>query len=184
MKKKNTFLGVALLIAVLMLGIGYAATTQNLKVTGTATGIESAENFDVIFSNAKAGDEFGDDATGVTTAIDTVNDSTSRTATVSVELGRVGSQAAATFTIKNNSQDGIAAKFNPANVKIQNSDGSDYVSDYFHVTTNFAEGDLTLNPGDTTSFTVYVELTKAVVGDAHTENFNVVLEGFTSAAAE
>lgn len=184
MKKKNTFLGVALLIAVLVLGVGYAATTQVLRVTGTATGVESAANFNVVFSAAQAGDAFGDSATGVVASIDTASDSTSRTAAVSVELGEVGSMGAATFTVANQSADGIAAKFDSKNIKVQTADGNDYTSDYFTVTTNFADGELTLQPGDETTFTVYVELTKAVVGENHSEQFYVVLDGFTSAAAE
>lgn len=183
MKKKNTFLGVALLIAVLVLGIGYAATTQTLKVSGTATGVESEENFNVIFTAAKAGDAYGDDATGVTAGIDTVNDSTSRTAVVTAELGTVGSSAAATFTITNSSANGIAAKFDSKNIRVQNAEGLDFVSDYFLVTTDFVEGEITLQPGESTTFTVYVDLQKAIVGENHSEQFYVVLDGFTSAAA-
>ena len=89
MKKRNTYVGLILLVAVLMLGIGYAATAQVLKVTGTATGVYSQENFNVVFESAKAGDYDGNNAEGVTASIDTANDETSRTAVMTVELGKL-----------------------------------------------------------------------------------------------
>lgn len=186
MKKKNTFLGVALLIAVLAVGIAFAATTQTLKISGTASGVESPENFNVVFATATPGDSFGDGADGVTVEIDTVNDSTSRSAKMTFTgLKTVGDQKMATFTVRNDSAEGVAAKFNSANFVIETADGQEFTSDYFTITTDLVEGEQTLNPGETLEFTVYVELSKAIVGeDTHTEQFFISLKDFTSAAVE
>ena len=181
MKNKSTFLGVALLVAVLMLGIGYAAATQTLKITGTATGVESAENFNVVFTSTAAGDAFGDNADGVTVEIDST-DTTNRTAVMTVELGKVGSVASASFEVANQSQAGIAAIINADNVRVTNAEGYDYTSDYFEVTTTWPEGTSNLAVGDTVSFEVNVKLKKAVIGDSQTEQFFVVIDGVTSAA--
>ena len=51
MKNKTMFIGVALLVAVLMLGIGYAVLSNiTLNITGSATGVPSQENFEVKFA--------------------------------------------------------------------------------------------------------------------------------------
>ena len=52
MKNKKTFIGVIVLLAVLMLGIGYAALTNiTLNINGSATGTPDGSNFLVDFSD-------------------------------------------------------------------------------------------------------------------------------------
>lgn len=184
MKKKNTFLGVALLIAVLMLGIGYAATAQVLKVTGTATGVYSQENFNVVFESAKAGDYDGNNAEGVTASIDTANDETSRTAVMTVELGKLNSIGSANFVIKNDSAAGIAATINANNVRITDETGNELPTEYFLITTDFPSGETILAVGETIDFTVNVQLIKAVVNEEESvqQQFRVNLEGFLPTA--
>lgn len=182
MKKKNTFLVVALLIAVLVLGVGYAATTKKLQVNGIATGVQSDENFNVRFSAVAPGDGEGYDAEGVTVEIDAA-DTTQRTATMTVQLSKVGSQAAATFTFINDSADGIGANFDASNVTITTADGQEFSSEYFTIDTDLGGMNTTLDPQQEISFTVYVTLDKAVIGDEnHEEQFFINLEGFTPVA--
>ena len=51
MKNRKTFFGLALLLAVLTLGIGYAALSNvTLNITGTATGTPDSSNFKVELS--------------------------------------------------------------------------------------------------------------------------------------
>ena len=50
MKNKKTFVGIALLIVVLVLGIAYATTTINLTITGNASANFSAANYQVAFT--------------------------------------------------------------------------------------------------------------------------------------
>ncbi|MBQ7105189.1 MAG: hypothetical protein IJN90_04960 [Bacilli bacterium] len=172
MKKKNSFLVVALLIAVLMLGVGYALTTLDLNVTGTATAKDAASSFDVEFTDATAG-------TATSTASSTATIGDGETATMSATLTNVGESQTVTFTVKNNSQKGLAAKLTAANVKVYASDGTTpYASSYFTVTPTVS--DVTIAAGQTTTFTVTVTLNKAYVGSdagtSVTENFKIILE--------
>ena len=50
MKAKRTFIVLAIVIAVLALGIAYAAVTRELSITGNATGTFNEDNFKVYFS--------------------------------------------------------------------------------------------------------------------------------------
>lgn len=186
MKKKNTFIGVALLIAILMLGIGYAATTLDLSITGTATGVESEENFKVVFKSATAGNQAQENAAAVK-SVEILDDA--KTAEMTVQLGVVGEMASATFFVENQSANGIAASVKAENVKVLDMDGNLYSSDYFNVELEWMDADITVYPATDTeeaeSFPVVVNVTlkKAVLGTAVTESFQVVLEDIESIAA-
>lgn len=52
MKKKKSFVALALVVAVLVLGVGYALTTIDLKVNGDITVSPDDSNFDVNFTDA------------------------------------------------------------------------------------------------------------------------------------
>lgn len=177
MKKKNTFIVVTLLIAVLVLGVGYAAATQNLLINGTATGTQSDENFNVIFSAATP------DSANATAEID-ASDSTSRTATMTVQLSKVGDKGSATFTVKNASAAGVSAQLAAGNLTITDDKGATYSSDYFDIVTTWPSTEVTLAPNETQEFTVTVTLKKGVVGETdQVENFKINLTGFTAVAA-
>lgn len=190
MKKKNTFIGVALLIAILMLGIGYASSTLDLNITGTATGVEAPENFKVVFKSADAGNLDQEYSANVK-SVAVLEDATM--AEMSVELGIVGDKASATFVIENQSANGIAAKLTADNVKILDMDNNEYNSEYFDIELDWVNEDVTLYPAtegeEAESFPLVVTVTlkKAVIGETEgykvTENFQVVLEDIESAAA-
>lgn len=183
-KKKNTLLAVGLLVAVIGLGIGYAISTQTLKVEGTATAKESGTSFNVKFTNAVAGTEVKDTDTTTTLASSTASVTSDKVAEVSVDLTNVGNSQTITFTVQNASQAGLSAKISKDNVKIYKKGTNEtFSSEYFDITTNI-NNDITISSAsgsNTATFTVTVTLKKAFVGSGSTtektETFDVVLEG-------
>lgn len=179
MKKKNTFLGVALLIAVLVLGIGYALTTGPLTIEGTATANQSATSFNVKFTNATADEEITDSESNVL-ASSSAQVTSDSVATMTVDLTNVGDSQTVTFEVTNDSQAGLKAVIDPANVKIyKHGTTEDFSSEYFTVTQSITDS-VEIASQDKTTFTVTVELKKAVIGDAVTEKFDVVLSDITA----
>lgn len=194
MNNKKTIVALLLLVAVVALGIGYAAITQTLKVNGTATAKESATAFDVHFSAASA------DATQVTPSSANNQKEVSSTASVtaddkvaqmSVTLTDVNDEQTCTFTVENTSLDGIKAIIKPNSVKITSDAAGQtpFTSDYFTITTNIAS-DITIPStagSNTDTFTVTVKLKKPYVDTSsehnqptHTENFYVILDAVSS----
>ena len=145
MKNKKTFVGIALLILVLVLGIAYAAITGSLTIGGTATATEDANNFKVIFTGVAEQD------TGVTATVNT----DPKTATMDVSgLTTKGQSKSATFTIQNQSAELNALLA----VKTNTTDNAEY----FKVTAELADS-AALAPQGTTSVEVTVELVKTPV---------------------
>lgn len=180
MKKKNVFLSVALLIAVLLLGVGYAVTTTSLKVEGSATVTESGTGLNVKFTNVTADTTLYDDNNNVlasSTANIDANDSTK--AVMSVTLTNVKNAQEVTFEVTNASQTGINALIKKDNVKIYKHGTTEtFSSNYFSVTHNVS--DIELASGNKTTFIIKVELIKAVIGADVEESFDVVLDGITA----
>ena len=164
MKKNKTLLGVALLIAVLMLGVGYALNTKPLSLTGTATAKPTDANFVVQFSSASA-------SNGADVAEVDATDKTKATFTVT-SLTAVGETAVGTFKIKNLSNAGIYAKITAGKLP-ETDDG-----DYFEVTTALTENENVAVNGEAT-YTVTVKLIKAPVAGDAVGQFSV---GFTAEA--
>ena len=158
MKKNKTLLGVALLIAVLMLGIGYALSTTTLKVGGTVTVDPEQTNFVVKFTAAEDNNADANEAT--------IGDGTNATFTVT-SLKAVGDTAVATYTVTNNSAVGINAKIAAATVVKETEN-----SEYYTATAAFADGTDVLAKGESATLTVTVKLDKAPV-DAITGKFTV-----------
>lgn len=179
MKKKNTFLGVALLIAVLMLGIGYALTIDGLKITGTATAVEDGSNFSVKFTAAET------DYENVNAELDST-DPDGKTAIMEVTLGTVGDSASAYFTIENTSASGIAAVIDPSNITITGPGGAEYDATYFDITYDFGQTDeIELNAQKPSEqLLVTVTLNKAVIGADVENQFFITLDGITAKAEE
>jgi len=186
-KKKNMLLAVGLLIAVIGLGIGYAISTQSLKVEGTATAQESGSSFNVKFTDAQPDEDIVDETDGATVlAESTAEVSSDQVATMTAALTNVGNSQTATFTVTNASQAGLSALISKANVKIYKHGTTEtFTSEYFEVTTNI-NSNITIPSvtNNTATFDVTVTLIKAFVGDedttSHSETFDVVLEGITA----
>lgn len=152
MKKKKSFVALALVVAVLVLGVGYALTTIDLKVNGDITVSPDDSNFDVNFTDAKittAGTLAGQ--TDAATKVD------GKTATLSVKsLKTVGEKVVAEYTITNNSKAGINATLtNPTATQT-----NDAAKDYYTVTATLENNDA-IAPNGTKKLTVTVELVKA-----------------------
>lgn len=172
MKKKNTFIVVALLLAVVVLGVGYAASTGPWVINGTA--------------KASASTEFDVDFTGTPVVTDGVVASVTNdlSATMEVTLSNKDDVGSATFTLTNNSPVGIGASFTADMVKIYKSNGTDEwvndtASDYFNITVDTTGTGTIASNGGIATVKVTVTLKKAAVSDI-TESFVVKVEGITA----
>ena len=163
MKKKKSFVALALVCAVLVLGVGYALTTIDLKVNGDITVSPDDSNFDVNFTDASI------TTTGTLTGkTDTADKGNGKTATLSVKtLKTVGEKVVAEYTITNNSKAGINATLsNPTATQTD-----DTAKDYYTVTAELADN-AAIAPNGTKKLTVTVELVKAPLEEV-TGNFTV-----------
>ena len=163
MKKKKSFVALALVVAVLVLGVGYALNTIDLKVNGDITVSPDDSNFDVNFTDAKI------TTTGTLTGkTDTADKGNGKTATLSVKtLKTVGEKVVAEYTITNNSKAGINATLsNPTATQTD-----DDAKDYYTVTATLADAN-PIAPNGTKKLTVTVELVKAPLEEV-TGNFTV-----------
>ncbi len=171
-------LGMALIIVVLMLGIGYAAlTTTNLFVTGNVNVTKNDNNFKVSYDRDK---------------VPTVSDSAKATAAYTDEKNATlsvtglvvkGDKVTATYTIHNESTDLLAnlAKENitvtDANTAETTDNGLDDTQ-YFQVTSEI--GASQIGAGESTTVTVTVELLKTPI-----QNVGVTINvPFTATAEE
>ena len=151
MKKKRTFLVVALLVAVLSLAVGYAAITKNLSVTGSASATTDDNNFKVRF-----------------TGTPTTNGGSKVTATITNELAAkinvsglttTGDTVTATYTIENYSAE-LGANLEVGSITNTNSE-------YFEVTASLAKP--AIAKGETTTLTVTVKLLKTPIANQSTD---------------
>ena len=161
MKNKKLLVGIALLIVVLVIGIGYAAITDSLTISGTATATANDDNFKVVFNGTKTADD------GVTATVT----AGTKTATMDVSgLTTTGQTKSATFTIENQS-----AELNALLAVKTETTGN---AEFFKVDAEIADP-TTLEPEGTTTVTVTVELIKTPIEEV-TGSINVEL----SATAE
>ncbi len=148
MKNKKIFVGIALLIVVLLIGIGYAAITDSLSITGTATTAVDDENFKVVFTGETNPATATDGVTA--TAVDGA-----KTATLDVTgLSTKGDSKSATFTIQNRSEE-LKALVKVNTKTIENSE-------FFTVDATVADTSA-LGPDATTTVTVTVTLNKTPI---------------------
>ena len=150
MKNRKSVIVAFLLVAVMLLGVGYAALTDVLDITGTAdvnqSAAEESFNEDIYFSAAAANE------TGNTASVNADNnDKASFTANT---LKGKGDKATFTFTIKNNGD--VNADITPKlNASLGNSQ-----PDYFTVTSDWDGATKALNAGAEITYTITVELIK------------------------
>lgn len=157
MKNRKTFVGIALLIIVLAIGIGYAAINKTLEITGTATAQASENNFKVVFTGQSTAD---DDVT-----VNVTEDSTSATLNVS-GLKTKDDTKTATFKVKNESPE-LKALVTVDTETITNEE-------FFSVDATVESTDA-LNPDGETTVTVKVKLEKTPIEEV-TGTINVVLD--------
>ena len=150
MKNRKTVVVAFLLVAVMLLGVGYAALTDVLDITGSAdvnqSAAEEAFNEDIFFSAAAA------NQTGNTASVNADNqDKASFTANT---LKGQGDKVTFTFTIKNNGD--VDATVTPT----LNATTGNTKPEYFKITSDWNGAAKTLTAGGTLTYTVTVELIK------------------------
>lgn len=145
MKNRKKMITTALIVLVLLLGVGYATVSSvNLNINGTAKA-ESKE-LQVFYDGVNSG------TSAKVTAISSPDKE--RTATFTVENMTLDETVTMTFEVKNYETDVNATLAAPS--VTQNTNG-----DYFQVTTSCNK--TTLNAGDTATITVNVKLIKTPV---------------------
>lgn len=150
MKQRKTVIVAFLLAAVLLLGVGYAALSDTLDITGSAdvnqSAAEEAFNEDIYFSKADANQE------GNTASINADNnDKASFTAKT---LKGKGDKVTFTFTIKNDGD--VAATVTP---KLNAATGNTNPT-YFSIESDWDGAAKTLAAQSEITYTVTVELLK------------------------
>ena len=172
MKNRKTVVVAFLLVAAMLLGVGYAALTDTLTIIGNAhIDVDTAnKTFDerIYFSDAKATSSTG---TGTT---DDVASYTADDATYTAnKLAVKGEQSVFTFTIKNDSN--VDAKITVAANKLSGDPNpSNSNTDKFEVTYDYPEGDTIAKQGGTITVVVTVKL-KEVVTSATSATFGIEL---------
>ena len=161
MKNRKTVVVAFLLVAVMLLGVGYAALTDILTINGSAevsqTAAGDAFNEDIYFSDAVA-----HEADNEASVDDTDNDKASFAANT---LKGKGDKATFTFTIKNAGD--VDATVTPVLTK-------NTQVDYFTVTHDWADAPKKLVAGGEITYTITVELSKTPT-KAISDSFEVEL---------
>ncbi len=173
--KKRTYTIVGILLAIIALGIGYAAVTTLLEIDGTATALQSdGVKLEFTGTPTNSGTQSGNAAA--------IDGSDSTKATCTVVLKNYNESATCSYTVKNTTSDtSISAKDLAISVYTDSSYSTAWSassSDYFTITS--AVGSTTLANNATTTATVTVTLKKEnVTGADITENFYVKIVGDT-----
>lgn len=165
MNKKRTILGGAILVAVIMLSIGYAVIENiPLNITGSATANVSDDNFLVEF----------DEATDKTTVSNEDKVSASVTGIHAAKMDVTGLSAKgdsvyAIFTINNKSAD-LSAELSVSAENISETDNAGY----FSIATEITEPKI-ITKGGSTTVKVTVTLEKTPVDGTKTGEISVAL---------
>lgn len=164
MKNRKTIIITVLLIAILALGIGYAAiNSTTLTISGNAIGSPDDDNFVVKFT--------GTPTKSSTSTVKEASILTDTTASIKVaDLTKKGDKASATYTITNDSADLSAS----LSASLTNSDTTNFsVSYYFGDTTTTTTTSVAAK--GTTTITVVVELLTTPVTADVTSNITATI---------
>lgn len=195
MKNKRTFIGLFVILALLCLGIGYAAITKTLTINGeVGTGDESAleDNFIVYFSAVSS-----DTSSAENVTVDATVNAAEKTTTTSFKISNmniVGSKVILTYTIKNDSND-LYAFVEKVRIGMTGLDGENITEvtngtpvklgengrgqGYFSVTMNW-ESFAQLDPkGGTTTLTVTIEMINSPI-NAFSGAFNIYFDCYAN----
>lgn len=158
-RNTKTVVGLVLIVAVLLVAVGYAAITAvTLNIKGKADANADTKNFVVKFT----GTPTVSDADKVTATLSTTDQ---LKATMDVKgLTAKGDTATATFTIANDSAD-LSAALSAVSTCSN--------TEYFSISHNIAKTPLA--KGDTTTITITVELIKTPIKDEPKGTIDVVI---------
>ena len=159
--KKALQIVLLVVIAVVTLGIGYAAISAvNLIINGNATASVNQENFKVHFTQAQA--ITGTTGASGTSSIDTQDDTKAMFDVTG--LTKVGDYAEAVYTVRNDSN-GVGAEIS---LSVSNSN-----SEYFKVTETILDNKL--QAGEETTAKVKVEMIKTPITDSVSTSITATL---------
>lgn len=158
-RNTRAVVGLVLLIAVLLVAIGYAAITAvPLNINGSAQATPEQTNFTVKFSGTPT-------VSDSSKVVAEINQQDQLKATINVsKLTAKGDTATATYTIANTSADLSAV----LSAKTSNTN-----DEFFKITQNIAKG--TVAAGDTTTITVTVELIKTPITQDEETTIGVII---------
>ena len=147
MKNRKKMITTALIVLVLLLGVGYATVSSvSLNINGTSKA--ETKELQVFYDGTNSGTS--DKVTAISSPVNT------RAATFTVENMTLNETVTMTFEVKNYETDVNATLAAPSVTQNTNRD-------YFQVTTSCDK--TTLNAGDTATITVNVKLIKTPVTD-------------------
>ena len=173
MKQPKAFLFLSIIVAVLVLGIAYAAISNvSLQITGTAEAAPADSNFKVAFGKLDDGTykpDFvatneADDCEAVATFTVPADNQATITAT---GFKKVGDTLTATFYVLNNSTD-LKASLPDEKLTVNGT------TEYFQVTADLTNNEIAAK-GNTT-VTVTIKLLKLPISDKVTTTINVGFE--------
>ena len=165
MKSKKGLIGLVVIVAVLVLGIGYAVISSvNLTVTGTAAAKE--RDLDVVISAASP---------TVAPTIGAVSNPVDKSATFTVtDLENTSDTRTITYTVKNN--DEVAADVyleSASNIVFATAANAAYYDDTTSITGSANK--ITVPAGGTNTFTVTVKLKKVPTEEANSNSGTVTI---------
>ena len=147
MKNRKKMITTALIVLVLLLGVGYATVSSvSLNINGTSKA--ETKELQVFYDGTNSGTS--DKVTAISSPVNT------RAATFTVENMTLNETVTMTFEVKNYETDVNATLAAPSVTQNTNEE-------YFQVTTSCDK--TTLNAGDTATITVNVKLIKTPVTD-------------------
>ena len=157
MKNRRTVVVAFLLCAVMLLGVGYAALSDTLDITGSAdvnqSAAEEAFNEDIYFSAAVANNIAGADNAGGNTASVNADNNDKASFTIKSMKG-AGDKATFTFTIKNDGD--VDADVTPKlNATLGNTN-----PEYFSIKSDWDGAEKTLAAHSEITYTLTVTLLK------------------------
>ena len=183
MRNRKTVIAIFLILAAMLVGVGYAAITGSLTIEGTVS--SSAQKFNVVFTSAKA-DEIHDSADdNAVPALsiqntkmvmgDSIDISNLFTVSMTASgLATTEDYVTVTFTIKNHNK--VAMKLTPVitgnsifSVLDGFEDGEDEGTELDDTKVVAAEG--------TTTYTVTVKLADDGYDETKTETFTITISG-------
>lgn len=180
MRKKKTFIGMIILIAILVLGVGYAAISNvTLNLTGSAN-IKANANFSVEYDTSHTVGTSTNDtvewATSDNRAVVAGAYTSASLATMTVYLDATHSSAYAIYKVDNKSPE-LGATLTPAITQI-GSPNNAYFNDvtavyYTDSSCTTPLGDNTLAHGASAYLKVTVSMKKSPINDVQSASFSV-----------
>ena len=160
MKNRRIAIIAFMLVAVLLIGVGYAAVSRTLQITGSAyISAVKASEFDVTFTEPLSTTPDNENANEVAPSAETNTIASSGHEVMLSVVGfeTVGDKLVLTYTVKySTKKEGINAQLTTPVVTIANNAANDSAV-YFKCTASFAANTLTAD-ADSTVLTVEIEL--------------------------